>query len=127
MDRFSKETKEQSRWFDPEQQRVMREYVFCLVGRARVLAVVSDEPAETIIQAAVSACDDKADQLRETYRKRGDALGRINATAGLDGDETRREYADMAENLLEHLKTMGHNDLILAVIEERARRRNEQD
>ena len=93
---------------------------------ARVLATISDEPAETVVTAARVACKPKADELRQAYRKYADALARINASVGLDGLGTVREYMKKAETLIT-LNLDMHDELVLAVIKERARRRSEQE
>ena len=124
-ERLSEETKREDQWFEPEQVRVIKEHLYCLFGSARALADLSDEPAETIVKAALSSCDAKADQVRQLYHKYGDALEHIYATFGL-GDDEGRKYAEMADELLK-LKPDTLNKLILTVIEERARHRNERD
>lgn len=124
--RWNKETDKEDQWFDPQRKRRIEEYIDCMHRGARAIAIVSDEPAETVVKAARAACKPKADELRQTYREYGDALARINASVGLDGPGTVREYMAWAETLLT-VKLDMHDELVLAIIQERARRRHEQE
>ena len=123
---MSQEADKQDRWFNPESNRLIDAYIDCLFASVRAMAVLSDEDAETIVKAAVPACGAQADQLRKTFLKYADALAGIYLTDPGGTIEERNRYAEMAEKVIQP-NAQEHAKLLLAIIEERARRQGEQE
>jgi hypothetical protein len=126
-DRWHTERAKEDQWFFPLLERQIREYVHCMRGGSLALATISDEPAETVVTATRVACKPKLDELRQTHRKYADALARIDDSVGFDGPGTVRELMEEAETLIKEKQLDMHDELLLAIIKERARRRSEQE
>ena len=98
-------------------------YIDCLFASVRAMAVLSDENAETIAKAAIRACSAQAEELRSVFRKCADEAARISFP---DRDEARSTYSALAEKVI-YPDAHEHDELLLAVIKERARRRSEPE
>jgi len=83
--------------FDQDVAPLMKDWIFCLRDKVRVLAVVSSEAAQVVVRAAFAACNEQEQKFEEANRRLMAGRNIDASFAKLESDQSDQMMLDIVK------------------------------